>query len=522
MGGRGPQPRARGVGGAPVGRAAHRGGDPRAGRAVPGAGRVRRQRARRARHVALRRARRVRASTPGSVAPPFLPSARRDVQPPALGVRRRRRRTTPTPPIDLADARGTRPLDGVRVLDLTAFWAGPAATHLLATLGADVVKIESPTRPDGMRFATTRPPTDPTGWSTAPRSTAPTPGKRSVTVDFSTPEGRDLVLRLVEHADVVVENFTPRVLANVGLDDDALRRPTARPRPAPHARVRARRPVARPQRLRADHRAGVGHRLAHRHAGDRPAGALHRRPHRGHPRRVRGARRARPPRPHRRGRAGSSCPMAEVALNVAAEPIVTWSASGMLLERDGNRGPRAHRRARTRARATTSGSRSRSDPTTSGAAGRRARRARVGDRRPRSRPAPAAARATTTSTASWPQWFATRDRDDTVAALARRGRARARRCGTRTRQDELPQLAERGFTQSLEHPLVGTGRPSRHRAAGGGLRRALPAHRHPPSGSTPPRCCASVLGLGDDEIAELAARGVTAPGVTAPAVTGPR
>ena len=45
------------------------------------------------------------------------------------------------------------PLEGVRIVDLTAFWAGPAATHLLAAFGADVVKVESIQRPDGIRYS---------------------------------------------------------------------------------------------------------------------------------------------------------------------------------------------------------------------------------------------------------------------------------------------------------------------------------------------------------------------------------
>ena len=206
-----------------------------------------------------------------------------------------------------------RPLAGVTIVDFTAFWAGPAATHLLATLGADVVKIESPTRPDGMRFATTRPPSDPEWVEYSPTFHGTNPGKRSVTIDFSTPRGRELVLRLVEHADVVVENFTPRVMPNVGLDDVVLRarRPDLVMLRMPA--FGARRPVARPQRVRADDRAGVGHRVAHRHARDRPASPLDRRPDRRHPRRVRGAGRARAPpaygrrcaarAPHGRGRA---------------------------------------------------------------------------------------------------------------------------------------------------------------------------------------------------------------------------
>ena len=49
------------------------------------------------------------------------------------------------------------PLESLHILDFTAFWAGPAATHMLAALGADVVKVESVQRPDGMRYTTTAP-----------------------------------------------------------------------------------------------------------------------------------------------------------------------------------------------------------------------------------------------------------------------------------------------------------------------------------------------------------------------------
>jgi crotonobetainyl-CoA:carnitine CoA-transferase CaiB-like acyl-CoA transferase len=116
-----------------------------------------------------------------------------------------------------------RPLAGVRVLDLTAFWAGPVTTHLLRALGADVLKVESHKRPDGMRMATSSRPDQPDWLERSPTFHAANPGKRSVTIDFSSEDGRELLLRLVERCDVVVENFTPRVLDNARLTEDVLR-----------------------------------------------------------------------------------------------------------------------------------------------------------------------------------------------------------------------------------------------------------------------------------------------------------
>jgi crotonobetainyl-CoA:carnitine CoA-transferase CaiB-like acyl-CoA transferase len=108
-------------------------------------------------------------------------------------------------------------LDGMRVVDFTAFWAGPAATHMLAALGADVVKIESIQRPDGMRFTGVRPPTVDQWWEWGPVFHGANAGKRSVTLDLTSADGLALAKRLIAGADAVVENFTPRVLENFGL-----------------------------------------------------------------------------------------------------------------------------------------------------------------------------------------------------------------------------------------------------------------------------------------------------------------
>jgi crotonobetainyl-CoA:carnitine CoA-transferase CaiB-like acyl-CoA transferase len=122
-----------------------------------------------------------------------------------------RKTVTPTAPADGA------PLAGVRVLDLTAFWAGPFATQMLVSLGADVIKVESIQHPDAIRFASFAPPTDPHWFEQGPLYNGVNLGKRSVTINISSPAGRDLLLRLAETCDVVVENFTPRVFDNFGL-----------------------------------------------------------------------------------------------------------------------------------------------------------------------------------------------------------------------------------------------------------------------------------------------------------------
>ncbi len=114
------------------------------------------------------------------------------------------------------------PLAGLRVIDFTAFWAGPFATHYLAAMGADVIKVESIQRPDGMRFQSVRPPTSDLWWEWGALFQGVNLGKRSITLDLSRPGGAALVKRLLALADVAVENFSPRVMDNLGLFYDAL------------------------------------------------------------------------------------------------------------------------------------------------------------------------------------------------------------------------------------------------------------------------------------------------------------
>ena len=94
---------------------------------------------------------------------------------------------------------GERPLAGVRVVDFTAFWSGPFATAWLAAMGADVVKIESVQRPDGIRFsAAVRPSQDAQYFEKSALFHAANLSKRGITLDLSQEEGRALARRLIE------------------------------------------------------------------------------------------------------------------------------------------------------------------------------------------------------------------------------------------------------------------------------------------------------------------------------------
>lgn len=114
------------------------------------------------------------------------------------------------------------PLSGIRVVELARILAGPWAGQVLADLGADVVKVESPEGDDTRRWG---PPFvgNADGTQDAAYFHAANRGKRSVVVDFGTAEGRVVVLDLVRDADVLIENFKLGGLAKYGLDYETLR-----------------------------------------------------------------------------------------------------------------------------------------------------------------------------------------------------------------------------------------------------------------------------------------------------------
>lgn len=124
------------------------------------------------------------------------------------------------------------PLEGIRVLDLTRVWAGPLAGRFLADLGADVIVIESPSGrgarqvPSGLAkilhcFPNNEPGERP--WNRIGFLNKLHRNKRGITLDLKQPEARRIFEGLVEKADVVLENFSPRVMRELGLDLDRLR-----------------------------------------------------------------------------------------------------------------------------------------------------------------------------------------------------------------------------------------------------------------------------------------------------------
>jgi CoA:oxalate CoA-transferase len=110
------------------------------------------------------------------------------------------------------------PLDGIRVIDLTRVLSGPFCTMLLGDMGAEIIKIEPPGKGDpireqgGMR--------DGLSWYFA----AFNRNKKSVELDLYSDDGKALLSRLIEGADVLVENFRPGVMARMGFSPEELER----------------------------------------------------------------------------------------------------------------------------------------------------------------------------------------------------------------------------------------------------------------------------------------------------------
>ncbi|MFI0354937.1 CoA transferase [Actinomadura sp. 9N407] len=233
------------------------------------------------------------------------------------------------------------PLAGLRVVDLTGFWAGPAGTQLLAAFGADVIKVESVQRPDGMRFTSTRPPSMDGWWEWGGVFQGANAGKRGITLDLTRPEGRQVLMRLIARADVLVENYSPRVLGNFGITWESLREVNPRltlvrmPAFGLSGPWRDRTGFAQTMEQATGLSWMTGHAdtppmvlkgpcdpLAGMHAAVAVLAALEQ--------------------AERQGRGVLvEVPMVETALNVAAEVVIEQQAYGAELNRTGNRGPGA-------------------------------------------------------------------------------------------------------------------------------------------------------------------------------------
>jgi len=439
-------------------------------------------------------------------------------QPPGLGEHTAAERATPRSrrPVRSTDGNGAAsslPLEGLRVADFTAFWAGPIVGHVLAMLGADVIHVESVTRPDGIRGHTVRTPDDDLWWEWTPQFHGPNTNKRDVTLEMGDERGRALARRLIARCDVVLENYAPRVLDQWGLDAAAVAEL------APHA-VFLRMPafgLSGPWRDRTGYAQNMeqvsGMAFVTGYADDRPQvpngmcdplagthatlalllGLEHRR------------------------RTGEGMlvevPMVGGAVNVAAEQPLEFQAFGHLMTRDANRGPTAApqnlyltgdvdddgRRDHYVAIAVETDEQwgrlrdALGDPAwarrpgLAGAAGRREAHDEL-DRH-------------------LAEWCAARPAADLVSTLWGAGVPVADVLAPAETQ-HVPQLLARGFIEDVEHPVTGTslhyGYPVRFSAGPHRLHRR-PA---PTLGQHNREVLVDLLGVSEEEVDELEADGV--------------
>ncbi|OBJ81886.1 CoA-transferase [Mycobacterium gordonae] len=422
------------------------------------------------------------------------------------------RAATPVPRAVSVEPPKRLPLSGLRVLDMTAFWAGPSCTHLLAMLGAEVIHIESARRPDGTRLIAGIPVTEEQWWEKSPIFAALNTNKKGLTLDLQRPRGRELLLELIGTCDVIAENFTPRVLDHIGLDFAAVQavRPDAillrmpgfgldgpwRDNPAFAYVIESASGLSwltgYPDRTPFEPYS-VGDPNAGIHALNALLLALEHRRRTGQGAMVEAA-------------------MVDAALNIAAEQVIEYSAYGALLERAGNRGPTAVPQnlylsadidefgrldswvaiavATDEQWAQLCGAIGSptwaTDPALANAAGRRAHQDRIDER--------------------LAQWCAGRTRDEIVDTLWDAGVPVAKVMQPH-RQAELDQLDARGFFEVVDHPVCGPARLSSvpMRLSGGPCR----FHTQPaPLLGQHNRELLAELGLTDAEIAQLEADGV--------------
>ena len=127
----------------------------------------------------------------------------------------------PVPPSPLPSS--TRPLEGVTIVDFTWVYAGPFATRMLAYYGADVIRVESQTRPDQVRTSGLSRVLGDDGPEASQQWHSINADKRSLQINLKVPEARQVVLDLAAKADVVINAFSPGVLERAGLGHDDLR-----------------------------------------------------------------------------------------------------------------------------------------------------------------------------------------------------------------------------------------------------------------------------------------------------------
>ncbi len=248
----------------------------------------------------------------------------------------------PRSPGPLPTASDALPLAGLRVVDLTAWWAGPSASHILASFGAEVIHVEAAQRPDGMRMVGGMMAAHyPDWWEASAHFLQANTNKLGLTLDLNNPRGLELLEALIARSDAVVENFTPRVLDNFGLD---------------WQRIQALNPRAIMMRMPAFGLSGPwrdntgfaqtmeqlsGLAWLTGHPDDQP------RIPRGPCDPIAGMHAAFAFLVAVMGRDEDSAglhiesTMVESALNIAAEQVLEWSAYGHLMEREGNRSPLA-------------------------------------------------------------------------------------------------------------------------------------------------------------------------------------